>query len=204
MKDKIYKWLKKNPEVKRKVHFFLVHPIRSRPRWWVRNLVMPLMIKKAKGAHIASTVRRDLFPFNSFELGINSVVEDFATLNNGMGPIIVGDHCRIGIGSVIIGEITLGNYVVTGQYCMFSGMNHNYQDIEKPMDEQGSYPLPIIIEECVSIGAHVIVLPGVTIGAHSYIGAGSVVTKSVPPYSIVSGPSAKVTFDLKNGIKIKN
>jgi Acetyltransferase (isoleucine patch superfamily) len=203
MIDKLYKWLKEHPEIKQKTHYCLVHPYRSRPRWWVRNLLMPFIIKKKKGAYIASTVRRDLFPFNAFELGYRSIIEDFATLNNGMGSIIIGDHCRIGIGSVVIGQISLGDYVVTGQHCMFAGMNHNYQDIEKPMDEQGVYPLPIIIEDCVSIGANVVILPGVRIGAHSYIAAGSVVTKSIPPYSIVSGPSAKVTFDLKNGIKIK-
>nr|WP_320038363.1 acyltransferase [uncultured Bacteroides sp.] len=203
MVDKIHKWLKNNPEIKKKIHYCLVHPYRSRPRWWVRNLLMPFLIKRKKGAYISSTVRRDLFPFNSFEIGYKSIIEDYATLNNGMGPIKIGDHCRIGIGSVVIGEITLGNYVVTGQHCMFAGMNHNYQDIDKPMDEQGVYALPIIIEECVSIGANVVILPGITIGAHSYIAAGSVVTKSVPPYSIVSGPAAKVTFDLKNGIKIK-
>lgn len=199
----INKILSKYPGLKRNVHYCLVHPYRSRPRWWVRNLLMPFLIKRKKGVYISSTVRRDLFPFNSIEIGYKSIIEDYATLNNGMGPIKIGDHCRIGIGSVVIGEITLGNYVVTGQHCMFAGMNHNYQDIDKPMDEQGVYALPIVIEDCVSIGANVVILPGITIGAHSYIAAGSVVTKSVPPYSIVSGPAAKVTFDLKNGIKIK-
>lgn len=198
----IYFWLNQNPTIKKKVHYCLVHPYRSRPRWWVRVFVMPLLIKKGKGAYIASTVRRDLFPFNSFEMGYRSIIEDFATLNNGMGPIKIGSNCRIGIGSVILGDITIGDNVITGQHCMFSGMNHNYQDVEKPMNEQGAYSLPIVIEECVSVGANVVILPGVTIGAHSYIAAGSVVTKSVPPYSIVSGPAAKVTFDLKKGVKI--
>lgn len=203
MINKIITWVKSNPNIKKKVHYCLVHSYRTRPRWWVRTLLMPFLIKRGKKAYIASSVRRDLYPFHPFELGYKSIVEDFSTLNNGMGAIKIGDHCRIGIGSVIIGEITIGDYVVTGQHCMFAGMNHNYQDIETPMDSQGSYALPIIIEECASIGSHVIILPGVTIGAHSYIAAGSVVTKSVPPYSIVSGPAAKVTFDLKKGIKIK-
>ncbi len=203
MTESLYNWLKKKTKIKNKVHYCLVHPYRSRPRWWVRNLLMPFLIKKEKGAYIARSVRRDLYPFHSFHLGKKSIVEDFATLNNGMGFIKIGNNCRVGIGSVIIGEVTMGNYVVTGQHCMFAGMNHNYQDIDKPMDEQGVYTLPITIGDCVSIGAHVIILPGVTIGSHSYVAAGSVVTKSVPPYSIVSGPSAKVTFDLKNGIKIK-
>lgn len=203
MKDFIYNWLRNKPGLKRKIHYCLVHPFRTRPRWWVRNILMPFVIKKKEGAYIARTVRRDLYPFHQFFLGKKSIIEDFATINNGMGFIKIGDYCRVGIGSVLIGEITMGDYVVTGQHCMFAGMNHNYQDIDKPMDEQGVYSLPITIGDCVSIGAHVVILPGVTIGSHSYIAAGSVVTKSVPPYSVVSGPSAKVTFDLKKGIKIK-
>ncbi|MFA5848432.1 MAG: DapH/DapD/GlmU-related protein [Bacteroidales bacterium] len=164
---------------------------------------MPFLIKKGKRAFIASTVRRDLYPFNSFEIGYKSIIEDYVTLNNGMGPISIGEHCRIGIGSVVLGEIKIGNNVTTGQHCMLSGMNHNYQDIDIPMEDQGAYALPIIIEDCVSIGANSVILPGVTIGAHSYIGAGSIVTRSVPPFSIVSGPSAKVTFDLKSGTRVK-
>ena len=203
MKDAIYKWLENKPGLKLKIHYCLVHPYRTRPRWWVRNLLMPFLIKKDKGAYIARTVRRDLYPFHHFSLGKKSIIEDFATINNGMGFIKIGDNCRVGIGSVIIGQISMGDYVVTGQHCMFAGLNHNYQDIEKPMDEQGVYTLPIKIGDCVSFGANVVVLPGVTIGSHSFIAAGSVVTKSVPPYSVVSGPAAKVTFDLKKGIKIK-
>jgi len=203
MKEKIYLWLKKNPSIKRKLHFCLVHPYRTRPRKWVRLLVMPFLIKKSKGAYIASTVRRDLYPFNSFELGYKSIVEDFATLNNGLGAIKIGDHTRIGIGSVVIGQITIGNYVSTGQHCVFTGLNHNYEDLNIPMDLQGSYSDPIVIEDDVMVGAHCVILPGVKIGTHSYISAGSVVTRSIPSYSIVSGNPAKVIFDLKNGIKIK-
>lgn len=201
MIQKIYDWLQQRPEIKKKVHYCIVHPFRSRPRWWVRTFIMPFLIKKGKQAHIARSVRKDLFPFNKFEIGYKSVVEDFATLNNGMGKIIIGDYCMIGIGSVVVGDITMGNYVVSGQHCTFSGMNHNYQDLDIPMAEQGSYSLPTIIEDDVFFGSNVVVLPGVTIGTHSYVAAGSVVTKSIPPYSIVNGPAAKVTFDLKNGVR---
>lgn len=201
MIEKIYEWLKQRPEIKRKVHYCIVHPFKSRPRWWVRTFIMPCLIKKGKQARIARSVRKDLFPFNKFEIGKRSVIEDFSTLNNGMGKIIIGDNCMIGIGCVVVGDITIGNNVVSGQHCTFSGMNHNYQDLEVPIVNQGSYPLPTIIEDDVFFGSNVVVLPGVTIGTHSYIGAGSVVTKSVPPYSLVNGPAAKVTFDLKNGIR---
>ncbi len=71
------------------------------------------------------------------------------------------------------------------------------------MHLQGCYSDPIIIDDNVLIGANAIILPGVHIGSHSYISAGSVVTRSIPPNSIVSGNPAKVTFDMEKGIRIK-
>jgi len=203
MINKIYKLLNEYPGLKKKVHYCLVHPFRSRPRWWVRNFLMPFLIKRGKGSYISSTVRRDLFPFNSFEIGYKSIIEDYATLNNGMGPIRIGDHSRIGIGTVILGEITIGNYVSTAQHCMITGLNHNYEDLNTPIDLQGCYSDPVVIDDDVMIGANAVILAGVHIGTHSFIAAGSVVTRSVPPYSLVSGNPAKVTFNLKTGQRVK-
>ena len=202
MLQRIYNWLKENPRIKKKVHYCLVHPFRSRPRWWVRTFIMPFLIKKGKGAYISSKVRRDLYPFNSFQIGYKSIVEDYATLNNGMGPIRIGDNCIIGIGCIILGDITIGNRVGTGQYCIFTGLNHNYETLNTPFDQQGAYSDPIVIEDDVATGSHVIILPGVRIGTHSMISAGSVVTRSIPPYSLVSGNPAKVVFNFKTGKRV--
>ena len=61
------------------------------------------------------------------------------------------------------------------------------------MREQGFYPEePVIIGDDVWIGGRVIILPGVTIGSHSIIAAGAVVTKDVPEWAIVGGTPAKV------------
>ena len=73
-----------------------------------------------------------------------------------------------------------------------SGLNHNYEDITRPISEQGVVTAPIVIEDEVWIGANVFVAAGVTIGRHSIVGGGSVVTKDVPPYSIVAGNPAKL------------
>ncbi|MEH7581800.1 DapH/DapD/GlmU-related protein, partial [Priestia megaterium] len=51
---------------------------------------------------------------------------------------------------------------------------------------------PVIIEDRVWIGARCIILPGVTIGKGATVGAGAVVTKDVPPYTVVAGNPAKV------------
>jgi len=204
MIQRVYQWLKQNPEIKKKVHYCLVNPSRTRPRWWVRCIIMPFLIEKGKGTYISSSVRRDLYPFNKIKIGSKSIIEDNVTLNNGMGPIIIGDKCMIGIGSIILGDITIGNHVGTGQYCIFTGLNHNYESLNRTFDSQGTYSDPIIIEDDVVTGSHVIILPGIRIGTHSLISAGSVVTRSIPPYSLVSGNPAKVVFNFKTGQKINN
>ncbi len=163
---------------------------------------MPFLIKKKKGAYISPKVRRDLYPYHPFVLGYKSIVEQNATLNNAMGPIIIGDHSRIGIGTVVLGETIIGNYVSTGQHCLLSGLNHNYEAIDIPIDLQGVYSDPITIEDDVLIGANSIICAGVTIGTHCFISAGSVVRHSIPPYSLVAGNPAKVIFNLKTGEKV--
>lgn len=61
------------------------------------------------------------------------------------------------------------------------------------MDQQGwADEKPVVIEDDVWIGSRVIILPGVTIGKGSVIGASAVVSKSVPPYSVVAGNPAKI------------
>ena len=57
---------------------------------------------------------------------------------------------------------------------------------------------PILIEDDAFIGARSIILKGVTIGKGSIIGAGAVVTRNVPEYSIVAGNPAKVIGDVRN------
>ncbi len=71
--------------------------------------------------------------------------------------------------------------------------NHDFSRTDITMDQQGwADEKPVVIEDDVWIGSRVIILPGVTIGKGSVIGASAVVTKSVPPYSVVAGNPAKI------------
>ena len=70
--------------------------------------------------------------------------------------------------------------------------NHNYENVEKRIDEQGVSTQTVVIEDDVWIGANSVILPGVTLGKHCVVAAGSIVTHSVPPYSICAGCPAKV------------
>lgn len=107
--------------------------------------------------------------------------------------ISLGDNSGIGVNAQISSEVTIGNDVMMGPYCFIYTSNHRTDRIDTPMWKQGFTEVrPVVIGDDVWIGARVTVLPGVHIGKGSVIGAGAVVTKDVPAYSVVGGNPAKV------------
>ena len=183
--------IKSNPKLKKFVLWLLIPKNKARPRFWVRLILNPIKHKKGKGSSIDRSVRKDVFPFNPFVMGKASSIEDFATINNGVGELIIGDRTRIGIACVLIGPVHVGNDVMLAQNIVVSGLNHGYEDINIPPSQQKVTTSLITIEDDVWIGANSVVVAGVTIGKHAVVAAGSVVTKSVEPFTIVGGNPAK-------------
>lgn len=183
--------IKSNHRLKTLTLWLISAPNSARPRWWIRHIFNPVIHRKEKGSRIRRSVRKDLFPFNLFSLGDGSFVEDFSTLNNGVGDIVIGKNTRIGIGCTLIGPVCIGNHIRLAQNITVSGLNHNYQDINRTIHEQGVSTALVIIEDDVWIGANSVITAGVTIGTHSVVAAGSVVTKSIPPYSVWAGNPAR-------------
>ncbi len=134
----------------------------------------------------------DVLPFNKFELGSNSTIEDFCTINNGVGDVFIGSDTLIGMSNVVIGPVAIGNDVIIAQNVVISGLNHLYQNVLTPISKQSVTVKSITIEDECWIAANSVITAGVTIGKHSVIAAGSVVTKDVPPYSVAAGNPAKV------------
>ena len=108
---------------------------------------------------------------------------------------------RIGTGSMFnIGVMVAAlELVEIGEYCMFANgcvvtdSNHRYEDRDKPVPWQGfTSKGPTRIGDNVWCGAHVVVTSGVTIGERSVIGANSVVTEDIPPFSVAAGSPARV------------
>jgi maltose O-acetyltransferase len=128
------------------------------------------------------------------EIGKNVQIRPGAIIGNGSNLQIgdyskIGINCRIQCGSLL----KIGDYVAIASDVQIIDVNHNFERTDIPIMKQGwNKPKSIVIEDDVWVGARCIILPGVKIGKGSIIGAGSVVTKSVPPYSIVGGNPAKV------------
>jgi acetyltransferase-like isoleucine patch superfamily enzyme len=184
--------IKSNPKVKEFVLWAISPKRNPRPRLWVRWFLNPFIHKKGKGAKIRSRSRIDVFPWNRFEIGNLTTIEDFCTVNNGSGAVLLGNRVRVGIGSVIIGPVTMGNGSGLGQHVFVSGFNHGYKDGSRNSSVQPLDIKPVLIEDDAHIGANSVITAGVTIGTRTQIGAGSVVTKNIPPYSIAVGNPCKV------------
>jgi len=193
--------IKASPRLKKWVHWSITPGRNPRPRLWIRWFVNPFFHKRGKGSVIRSRTRIDVFPWNRFEIGALTTIEDFCLVNNGSGAVLIGDRVRIGAGSTVIGPVTMGSGSGLGQHVFVSGFNHGYADASKNSSVQPLVVKDTVIEEDAHIGANAVVLAGVRIGKRSQVGAGSVVTKDIPPFSIAAGNPARVIkrFDFDKG-----
>ena len=98
------------------------------------------------------------------------------------------------------GEITIEDDVLLGSGIHIYANNHEISDTGRPIIAQGHRKSQssnsIVIRRGSWIGAGVIILPGVTVGENAVVGAGSVVTKSVPPRVVFAGNPGKVIRSL--------
>ena len=182
---------KSNPRLKRMVNWLIMNQVETRPRWFIR-LLAPLYQHRGRHAIIHHSVRMDTPPYRKFWLGDYSVVESFACINNAVGDVIIGNHTRIGLHNTIIGPVTIGSHVNLAQGITITALNHNFDDSEKRIDQQGISTKEVVLEDDIWVGANAVILSGVTIGKHAVVAAGAIVTKDVPPHSLVAGVPAKV------------
>ena len=189
--EKVRNKLKNNPKWKKFIDWVIMNQVETRPRWFVR-LLAPIYQHRGKHSVIHHSARMDTPPYRKFSLGDYSVIESFACINNAVGDVMIGDHTRIGLHNTIIGPVKIGSHVNLAQGITVTALNHNFDDTEKRIDEQGVSTKPVTIEDDVWVGANAVILPGVTIGNHCVVAAGAVVTKDVPPHSLVAGVPAKV------------
>jgi len=124
----------------------------------------------------------------------------------------MGDHIYANFNLTIVddGECHIGNYVMFAPNVVISTTGH---PIHPSMRDKGAqFSLPVVIKDHVWIGSNVTIMPGVTIGENSVIGAGSVVTKDIPANVVAAGVPCKVMREItdedliyvRRGVKIND
>lgn len=108
--------------------------------------------------------------------------------------LVMGEHSSIGPYGFVgcSGKVTIGKNVMFGMKCNILAENHNFSDTERTIKSQGVNQKGITVEDDCWIGCNVTILDGVTIGRGAVIGAGTLVTKNIPPGSIVVDKRNKV------------
>jgi acetyltransferase-like isoleucine patch superfamily enzyme len=132
-------------------------------------------------------------------LGKNVRIRPFAQLLTYGGCIEMGDNCVVNQFSILYGHggLAIGNDVVIAAHTVFIPANHAFADLNVPIRLQDETRMGIQVGNDVWIGANATVLDGVRIGNGCVVGAGSVVTRDVPDYSVTVGTPAKVIKNRK-------
>jgi acetyltransferase-like isoleucine patch superfamily enzyme len=159
---------------------------------------------KIKGGHRIrlgnnGLVERDVMliadePNSFIEIGADTWLFYHCMLSTSGGWIKMGNNCTVNSFAVLYGHggLEIGNGVRISAHVVIVPMNHIYKNPAIPIWMQGETRNGIKIEDDVWIGAGAKVLDGVKIGKGSVIGAGAVVTRDIPPYSVAVGVPAKV------------
>jgi acetyltransferase-like isoleucine patch superfamily enzyme len=126
-------------------------------------------------------------------VGPDCRVRRYAVLSPSGGHIDVGENTLLNVFVTLLGHgsIETGTDVLVGPHTTVVAANHTFEDAGRPIVRQDISGQGITIEDDVWIGANCTVLDGTTIGEGSVVAAGSVVTESVPEYTVVGGAPAK-------------
>lgn len=124
--------------------------------------------------------------------------------HNEQARIVIGEECELGLNNHIaaVGELRIGNYVLTASNVYIADNLHSYEDINEPIMQQ-----PVRFKRAVSVGdgswlGENVCIIGASVGRNCVIGANSVVTRDIPDYSVAVGAPARVIkqYDIAAGI----
>ncbi len=131
------------------------------------------------------------------ELGENVFISEHSwfSLPQPNARVLIGNNTQIGrfFGISCIHEISIGQSCLIAERVFITDTGHRFEDPTVPIIISGNTTgRPVVIDDDVWIGVNACILPGVHIGYHAVIGAGSVVTSDVPAYSVAAGNPARV------------
>jgi acetyltransferase-like isoleucine patch superfamily enzyme len=128
-------------------------------------------------------------------IGRYTFLEAGVTIQSAEGKIAIGQRAYLSRGVTVgaVGLVEIGDFALIGPGSYVTDADHRFSDHTVPVADQGmSSKGPTVIEDNVWLGANAVVTSGVRIGRHSVIGANSVVTRDIPPFSVAAGIPAKV------------
>lgn len=156
----------------------------------------PRNVEVGQDARIArqAILRANTKTAPGIRIGARTLVLENVLINANEGHVSVGKDSWLGPFTLIYGNggVDIGDNVLIAAHSSINTVSHHAERTEVPINEQGIYLDPVVIEDDVWLGLNVSVLQGVRIGKGSIIGAGAVVTRDIPPYSIAVGIPAKV------------
>lgn len=172
------------------------------PKTWFQRWRLKIMYPRVRISNRTSICYERISQIR--KIGKGSYIGDYTVINVKNDPFNSNDNSYLEVGEgTYIGELNNiragGGFIHIGKHCLLSqcisiiASNHQtYSDfliMEQPWDTEKTN---VVIEDDVWIGVNSVILPGVTIGKGAVIGAGSVVTKSVPKYAVIAGNPARI------------
>ena len=131
----------------------------------------------------------EIFNFSNVKIGTHCLIQDHVYIRAGVnGRVFIGDYCAINSFAKLFGHggIEIDNYAQIGPGALITTTGHDYKDFLEADFK------PVKIGKWAWVGACATVLAGITIGDRSVIGAGSIVTRDIPPNCVAVGNPAKV------------
>jgi acetyltransferase-like isoleucine patch superfamily enzyme len=160
------------------------------------SLQYPDRIRIGAGVRIGrnATLRANTERRPGITLGDGAWVQDSVIINANRGQVTLGARSWLGPFCLVYGNggVSIGENVLVAAQTSINTVSHESTRCDIPINDQPVLTGPVVIEDDVWIGLNAVILQGVTIGRGAIIGAGAVVTRSIPAWSIAVGVPAKV------------